>query len=97
MMNFLIEMKGAPSGEVWLHSISFSKEWTCSFKGKVNDLTVDITNRASTPEEAVEKTYASFYNLSTRVRDITSPLLEAPSRPAKPEFETPNPDDDIPF
>lgn len=97
MMNFLAEMNAAPKGEVWLHSSEWTKDWTCSFKGQVNDLKVEISNTAETIEEAVDKTYVSFCNLTNGVRAITSPLLEAPARPEKPVFDTPKLDDDIPF
>lgn len=98
MKDYLTDMNAAPKGEVWLYSSEWTKDWTCSFKGQVNDLKVEISNTAKTPEEAIEKTYTSFISLSTGVRAITSPLLEAPSaRPDKPEFDSPKVDDDIPF
>jgi hypothetical protein len=95
MLNLLTEMKAAPKGEVWLYSSEYSKEWTCNFKGTMNDIKVEISNSAPALEEAVNLTYVSFSQLSARVVAIQSPMLEykqPPARPTKPEF-----DDEIPF
>lgn len=93
MLNFLTEMKTAPKGEVWLHSSEWSKDWTCSFKGQINDLKVEISNTSETPVEAVDKTHATFRNLSNRVAAIQSPMIEH----QPPNLPTPPSDDDIPF
>jgi len=86
-MRELTEMKQAPGGDVWLYSSSYTKEWTCKFEGRVDDLKVEIMNTAPTHEEAVQLTYMSFLILASRVKEITAPLLEAPARD----------DDGIPF
>lgn len=87
-------MQAAPNAEIWLFKLPYDKNWTCQFKGKVNDLKVEIDNKGETPEEAIDATYKSFLQLGKGVEAITTPLLiQSPVRPSKPKFD----DDDIPF